>query len=96
MSSSQAESVRNSFRDFVRLHGGTDYLAPIFETTLIRDGSYCGRKFSLSGFSIIWFIDEQQVKLFGQNGSLLESRSLRDFCVASPATPEGQEIRRAA
>ncbi len=106
MSSTQAEMVRKSFRDFVLRNGGDESSSLMLETTLIRDGAYCGRKFSLSGYSIIWFIDEQQIKLFGQNGSLLQSMPLRDFFSGIPATAipataqsdiaDPQEIRRAA
>jgi hypothetical protein len=106
MSATQAELVRKSFRDFVFRNGGDESSSLMLETTLIRDGAYCGRKFSLSGYSIIWFIDEQQIKLFGQSGSLLQSMSLRDFfsgipasaipATAQPETADPQEIRRAA
>jgi hypothetical protein len=106
MSSTQAELVRKSFRNFVFRNGGDESSSLMLETTLIRDGAYCGRKFSLFGYSIIWFIDEQQIKLFDQNGSLLQSMPLRDFCLGIPASaipaatqPENgdpREIRRAA
>lgn len=106
MSATQAELVRKSFRDFVLRNGGVELSSLMLETTLIRDGAYCGRKFTLSGYSIIWFIDEQQIKLFGQNGSLLQSMSLQDFCMGIPSIPipataqpeiaDPQEIRRAA
>jgi hypothetical protein len=106
MSATQAESVRKSFRDFVIRNGGAESSSLMLETTLIRDGSYCGRKFSWSGYSIIWFIDEQQIKLFGQNGSLLQSMSITNFCSGLSPTPiaavapsemaSPQELRRAA
>lgn len=96
MSATQAESIRKSFRDYVLRHGGVDDASPMLETTLIRDGSYCGRRFSLSGYSAIWFIDEQQVKLYGQNGTLLQSTSSRTFCLGIPAATEVEETRRAA
>jgi hypothetical protein len=96
MSSTQAESVRKSFRDFVRRHSGAEPPSAMLETTLIRDGSYCGRRFSLMGYALIWFIDEQQIKLFGQNGSLLKSIPAADFCKDIPMLRVSDETRRAA
>jgi hypothetical protein len=96
MSATQAESVRRSFREFVCRHCGVDPTSVILETTLIRNGSYCGRRFSLSGYSIIWFIDEQQVKLFGRDGGLIRSMSTSEFCDAAPALTAASPIRRAA
>lgn len=96
MSPSQAESIRKSFRDFVRRYSGIEPPSTLLETTLIRNGSYCGRRFSLLGFSVIWFIDEQQIKLYGQNGALIRSMAARDFCEGIAIPAEMQEIRRAA
>ncbi len=93
MNSSQTETVRKSFRDFVRRHSGAEPPSSMLETTLIRDGSYCGRRFSLLGYSLIWFLDEQQIKLYAQDGSLLLSKSTREFCGA-PSLDVG--LRRAA
>jgi hypothetical protein len=96
MSASHAELIRKTFRDFVCHHCGTESTSDILETTLIRGGSYCGRRFSLSGFSMIWFIDEQQVKLFGQDGALIRGMSTREFCEGVARTVDSPEIRRAA
>ena len=40
------------------------------ETVLIRDGHYCGRRFEMDGNSAVWFIEENQIKCFSQDGSL--------------------------
>ena len=41
------------------------------ETILIRDGLYCGRKFQCEKFSVVWFIEENEIKFFGPTGNLL-------------------------
>jgi hypothetical protein len=96
MSSSQAEFVRNAFRHVVTLHSGLEPTTSILETTLIRDGSYCGRRFSMHGYNLIWFIDEQQIKLFDRSGSLLKSMATRDFCMLPSTAFTNEETRRAA
>jgi hypothetical protein len=96
MSASQAQSVRKAFQHWVRRYVGGELSSTVLETTLIRDGSYCGRRFSSQGFSIIWFIDEQQVKFYGQDGSLLRSMSATEFCETVPTAERYQEIRRVA
>lgn len=51
----------------------------IRETLLIRDGFYCGRKFSLEGYSLIWFVEEDQIKVFDKENALLLSTSTSAF-----------------
>ncbi|MBM3963665.1 MAG: hypothetical protein FJ308_01155 [Planctomycetes bacterium] len=110
MMSTPVDAVRKNFREIVRRRTGmispsTSVESGMLETTLIRNGSYCGRRFSLHGYSLIWFIDEQQIKLYSQDGSLLETKSVQDFCSSPlgvpaiiPATETGVEypVRRAA
>jgi len=96
MNSSHAESVRRSFREYVRRNTGMDPPLTLLETTLVRGGAYCGRRFSALGYSVIWFIDEQQVKLYGQDGSLLKSQSLQEFCAMNHETESQSWQRRAA
>lgn len=45
---------------------------------------------------MIWFIDEQQIKLYGQNGALIRSMAASDFCEGIAIPAEMQETRRAA
>gem|GEM_PF-6924837 len=52
----------------------------ISETTLIRNGTYCGRRFSLMGYSLVWFQEEGQVKLYNPLGTLEMSCSVQHFC----------------
>ncbi len=114
MNVTPVDAVRKNFCEIVRRRTGmitssTTVESGMLETTLIRNGSYCGRRFSLHGYSLIWFIDEQQIKLYAQDGSLLDTKSVHDFCsspirvpVSAPDTAPATEtsvefpVRRAA
>ncbi len=45
------------------------------ETLLIRDGVYCGHHFRFGQYEAVWFVEEEQIKLYGPSGTLV--RSLR-------------------
>ncbi len=53
------------------------------ESILIRDGLFCGRKFQCEGYVVVWFIEEDEIKLFGPCGDLLKATSaiscIRDY-----------------
>lgn len=49
------------------------------ESILIRDGYYCGRRFLCGSLSAVWFAEEDQIKLFDQDGQLIESLAIEDF-----------------
>jgi hypothetical protein len=38
------------------------------ESLLIRDGNYCGRRFEADRGHALWFFEEDQVKVFGEDG----------------------------
>ncbi|MDX1948569.1 MAG: hypothetical protein SFU86_24495 [Pirellulaceae bacterium] len=38
------------------------------ESILIRDGSYCGRRFVSDSATAIWFIEENEVKFYRADG----------------------------
>jgi hypothetical protein len=62
-----------TIRDFIQnlfQQAGAEANSPTHEALLIRDGYYCGRKFECDGLQAIWFIEEHQIKLYGQNGHL--------------------------
>lgn len=40
------------------------------ETILIRDGSYCGRRFEGDAGAAIWFVEEDQIKIYRQDGAV--------------------------
>jgi len=42
------------------------------ETVLIRNGYFCGRRYHCNGFHAIWFVEENQVKVFDQQGTISE------------------------
>ena len=93
MSTNIAESLRSSLHAIVA-DRVTVVGTSIQETTLVRNGSYCGRRFTLAGFSLVWFQEEGQVKLYGPMGNLEQSCSVGQFCMAALSQPS--EIRRAA
>ena len=62
-------------------------------TLLIRDGRYCGQRFSCGGFSAVWFVEEKEIKVFGPTRELLESLSVESLH-DQPAL--GQPTRHAA
>ena len=40
------------------------------ESILIRDGFYCGRRFDLGSHRAVWFLEEDVVKIYSQEGEL--------------------------
>lgn len=40
------------------------------ESILIRDGSYCGRRFETDGAYAVWFLEEDEIKFYGAIGDL--------------------------
>lgn len=64
---------------------------PFRESLLIQDGYYCGRRFSFNGYQMVWFIEEQQIKLFSPEGELTMTCGVDKFL-----EPVHQPIRRAA
>ena len=43
----------------------------IRETILIRDGYYCGRRFETDAASAVWFVEENQVKVYRADGTVV-------------------------
>lgn len=60
-----------------RLSGDT--LVEPYESILIRNGLYCGRKFLWQGYEVVWFLEEDQIKFFGPCGNLLYSSQIIPF-----------------
>jgi hypothetical protein len=54
---------------------GVSDLSDLRETILIRDGLFCGRKFRCCGHSVVWFMEENEIKFFGPGGELLLASS---------------------
>lgn len=64
------------------------------ESLLIKDGFYCGRRFRVSGFSAVWFAEEDELKIFDPQGTLLARVAMCSTPSASQNTQES--TRRAA
>ena len=41
------------------------------ESILIRDGAYCGRRYESSQGHAIWFVEEDQLKFYRPDGSVM-------------------------
>ncbi|MEQ1824547.1 MAG: hypothetical protein ABL921_01320 [Pirellula sp.] len=90
-----ADAIRSKLHSVVSQRSSVDSSSDsIQESTLIRNGMYCGRRFRLMGYNLIWFQEEGQIKLFSPDGGLDVSCTLAQFC--SMATDAPFEIRRAA
>lgn len=75
-------TVRQQIRGtFAQLGASTDHA--IEETILIRDGFYCGRRFECDGLHAIWFLEENQVKYYGRDGTVWQVGEARPAVVRS-------------
>ena len=41
------------------------------ESILIRDGFYCGRRFEMTDYRAVWFLEPDEIKIFAKSGELL-------------------------
>jgi hypothetical protein len=96
MPATLADSIRNALHVVVSQNGISNETAAMTESTLIRNGSYCGRRFSLLGFSVVWFQEEGQIKLYNPSGTLEQSCPVLQFCRENSSTANTHETRRAA
>ena len=64
------------------------------ETVLVRDGHYCGHRFTGERFSAVWFFEEDEIKIYDQHRKLLRVESLST--PATPQMPSQMPLRRAA
>ncbi|MCR9116334.1 MAG: hypothetical protein NXI22_05195 [bacterium] len=53
-------------------HFGADAAAELTETILVREGYYFGRRFEQDGLQAVWFVEEEQIKFYHRDKSLLE------------------------
>lgn len=58
------------------------------ESILIRDGSYCGRRFEANCGHAIWFVEENELKLYDQSGAIIR--------VLEPDAAQVRPLRMAA
>ncbi|WP_442507086.1 hypothetical protein SH528x_005983 [Novipirellula sp. SH528] len=80
------------------------------ESLLIRDGFFCGRCFRTEAFRAVWFIEEDQLKIYSNSGNLEcvfdsneidqveEVRSVEESIIRMPEriVETNEPIRRAA
>lgn len=84
------ERIRTAIRMELASLGVSD-LTDFNETIMIRNGSYCGRKFRCQGHHVVWFAEENEIKFFGPSGDILRASSAEQ-CLASSESVQ----RRAA
>jgi hypothetical protein len=46
---------------------------PFIETILLHDRRYVGRKFKAGGFQLIWWVEENVMEVFDQDGQVLHT-----------------------
>ena len=69
--SAQLERVREFVhRTFTRLAGSSP--SEVRESILVHDGQYCGRRFSSDLIQAVWFVEENELKFCGQDGTVLK------------------------
>ena len=64
------DRVRETVRSVFASQGLTS-LDELCETILIREGFYCGRSFVCDGLRAVWFVEENVLKFFNRDNSLL-------------------------
>jgi hypothetical protein len=62
-------AIRQIVRDiFAELGQAEDCQAT--EHILLRDDLYCGRRFQADGLQAIWFIEENEIKIYAKDGTV--------------------------
>ena len=54
------------------------------EALLIKNGAYCGHRFTFGDFSAVWFIEEDELKVYTSDGSLIDSIKPSQILVDAP------------
>jgi hypothetical protein len=49
---------------------GSPPATEVRETILIRDGGYCGRRFENDQAAAVWFVEEDQLKVYRADGTI--------------------------
>jgi hypothetical protein len=47
-------------------------MLPLREAAIIRAGHYCGHRFMSGRLSAVWFFEEDEVKIYGDDGHLID------------------------
>lgn len=106
MTNSQRQSkARQCFLHWLTLQNElTPNQSIIREGMVIREDFFLGRRFVTEAFDAIWFIEEDQLKVFGTDGSVLAvmDKTAIDDCAIKyqkeqeEHSGENHEVRRAA
>lgn len=75
------ELVRQCVRETFR-NQGAEQLDDTCETILIRDGFYCGRRFTCGQHRAIWFGEEKVIKFYGPQGEFVTAQSVEPLTTA--------------
>ena len=62
--------IRQLVHDTIVERGTGD--TTLVETLLMRNGHYCGRRFQCGEQAAVWFIEENEIKFYGENGVLAQ------------------------
>lgn len=82
------ESVRSTVRDtFVQLGAADGF--QLNEHILLRSDAYCGRRFLAEGLRAVWFVEENQVKIYAKDGTVVRVFTVED--VAQSVAPEDRK-----
>lgn len=73
--------IRHSVARIFRAYGVSDD-EPSVETILIRDGFYCGHRFTCGGLRAVWFLEEDVIKVFGGDGEFLQATHVDEMIQA--------------
>lgn len=68
---SRMEALRRRVRTLLTDHGAAAG-ATVRESILIRQGAYCGRRFTCDGLAAVWFDEEAELKVHGRDGAVIE------------------------
>ncbi len=81
--SQRLAAVRQTLRAwFLERHPDAQW--EVAESIMIRDAFYCGRNFRFASHRAVWFAEEEQVKIYDADGSLLDSFKTDQLVVAEP------------
>lgn len=69
------EQIRALIGATLTFHGAAPD-SPVAEAMLIRGGFFCGRRFERDGLQAIWFVEENEIKVYGRDGAIAEVLAL--------------------
>jgi hypothetical protein len=68
---SRIEQIRAFVEQRLRAWG-TNADQVLAEAVLIRDERYCGHRFQFGEYAAVWFVEENELKIYGSSGQILE------------------------